>query len=98
MRRALTLVGLVLLAVVVLSPVVEALVPCPEPCVGEGPGRPCAAERCCTCCVHSRLVASERLVPADPSSSSSGLAASTPRLPLAADPRGILHVPKRASA
>lgn len=98
MRRSLVTMGLVLLALAALAPAVEALVPCPEPCVDEGQDGQCASEQCCSCCVHSRSVKPDRTVPADPLAPWSDVVATPAAHPPAADPRDILHVPKPASA
>jgi hypothetical protein len=98
MRRSLVLVGLVLLAVAALAPAVEALVPCSRPCVDEEQDGQCAADECCSCCVHARSVRPDRVVAADPPALSSAVTPiPAPRRPLV-DPRDILHVPKPASA
>ena len=98
MRRSLVTIGLVFLALAALAPAVEALVPCPEPCMDEGQEGQCASEQCCSCCVHARSVKPDRAVGADPLAPSSHVVPTAAAHPPAADPRDILHVPKPASA
>jgi hypothetical protein len=90
--------GLVLLAMAAVAPALEALVPCPEPCVDEGQGGQCAADQCCSCCVHARSVKPDLTMPVDPLALSSEVAATGGALPAVADPRDILHVPKPVSS
>jgi hypothetical protein len=97
-RRAFLLLGLTLLAVAGLAPALEAVGVCAEQCVDEGPGSGCAADQCCSCCVHIRLVKADRPTQADPPGFSCRIAALSADLPLAADPGEILHIPKPASA
>jgi hypothetical protein len=97
-RRAFLLLGLTLLAVAGLAPVLEAVGACGEQCVEEGPGSGCAADQCCSCCVHIRLVKADRTAQADALGYSCRIAALSACVPLAADPGEILHIPKTASA
>lgn len=98
MRRASLLLGLTLLAVAGVAPALEAVGACAEQCVDEGPGSGCAADQCCSCCVHIRLVKADRAAHADPLGLYGRIAALAAGLPLAADPGEILHIPKPASA
>jgi hypothetical protein len=98
MRRVLLLLGVALLALGAVTPVLEAVVPCAEPCLDETEDGQCASDQCCSCCVHSRLVTADRSVPADPLAPACPMATAPTRLPGPADPREILHVPKPAFA
>ncbi len=92
------LVGLVLLLTAAAAPVLEALAPCTEPCVDEGPGGQCATGPCCSCCVHVRLVKVDRLALVAPLAPAFPLPPTAVGMALAADPRDILHVPKPTRA
>ena len=98
MRRTFLLLGLTLLAVAGLAPALEAVGACSEQCVDEGPGSGCAADQCCSCCVHIRLVKADRTAQTEPPGPSCRVAALADGHPLAADPSEILHIPKPASA
>jgi hypothetical protein len=94
LMRALRLLGLALLLFAAAGPVLEALSPCGQECLGDEPAGGCSLELCCSCCVHFRidppsacdlprgLPSLERVVApgAGPAST--------------ADPREIPHVPK----
>lgn len=94
MRRALLFMGLVLLTLGTLAPTLEALAPCSQECVDEGPARDCADDQCCSCCIHLRLVRTDRTTPGEPLSRSSRMQAPGPAFPSPADPLDILHIPK----
>jgi hypothetical protein len=94
MRRSLLMLGLLLLAAAALAPALESL----APCVDESREGQCAADQCCSCCVHARSVKPDPAAPVDPLALSSDLAAGASARRLVSDPRDILHVPKTASA
>jgi hypothetical protein len=81
-----------------VTPVLEAVVPCAEPCTDESADGQCAGDQCCSCCVHVRLTAADPKAEADPLAAASPVAAAPTPLPAAGDPREILHIPKPASA
>jgi len=97
-RRSLLLFALAVFAVGALAPLAEALAPCQEECLGDGPGSDCSIDQCCSCCAHSRLVSPRCLCVAEPLSRSSRLTGATRAVVVTADPRDILHVPKQISA
>jgi hypothetical protein len=94
MRRVLLFFGLGVFALGTLGPTLEALAPCRVPCVDEGAASDCAADQCCSCCVHSRLVAPDRLDRPVPLSPSSPIRTASAAFAPSADPREILHIPK----
>jgi hypothetical protein len=97
MPRTLVVIGVVLLALGAITPALEAVAPCAEPCPDEDAGR-CATDQCCSCCVHSRLAAAGRSVQGDPLAPAYRMADASTGIPAAADPREILHVPKSTSS
>jgi hypothetical protein len=94
MRRARLLFGFGVFALGTLAPSLEVLAPCVAPCVDEGAAGDCAAERCCSCCVHSRLLAPQHVDGPSPLSPSSRFRTAGAPFAASADPREILHVPK----
>lgn len=96
MRRLLLLIGLTVLALGTLAPALEALAPCPVHCVDEGPGSgsDCAADQCCSCCVHPRLVTPDPLRQGAPRSPTARVSTIHATVATSADPREILHIPK----
>jgi hypothetical protein len=82
MRSRVALLALVLLALTVASPALEAVAGCLEPCPDETPGQDaCPADACCSCCVHTGPLSSPVTIP-------------QPRL----EPLGATHPPAAASA
>src|SRR5262245_19696227 len=99
MRPRLTALALVLLALTVAAPGIEAVAGCLVPCPEEGPGQSvCYSDLCCSCFVHSGPLSTWLPMPAP------GLVAAGAPSPLAdrsvplAPPSDILHVPKPLAA
>lgn len=94
MRRMLLFFGLGVFALGALGPTLEALAPCLVPCIDEGPDSGCATDQCCSCCVHSRLLAPDCLGHTSPLAPSSRIRTTLAAFAPTSDPREILHIPK----
>jgi hypothetical protein len=94
MRRGVhfLLIGLLLLGAI--APGLDALVECSQPCVGDDSAGGCTQDVCCSCCLHAGPAALALAAPLDIDRPSTSPRIDAPRLPLSADPRDLLHVPK----